>query len=153
MANYYDIMEPILEHFRVQVEATVPLGDNMPDFEFFESELDLVGNANRERLFDVQIDKDEPPGLPNLYGAGTVDYEVPVNIDISYLDLKANTAAAYNDLENIREKIRLSDTSALTGYEVSWVRDPNVVWLPSNDETTKYRYMRIPYMVRIKVTH
>jgi hypothetical protein len=91
---------------------------------------------------------------PNLVGANTIDKEVPVNIDISYLQTKYHDIVAQNDLENIRRQMKNSDTSALTGLNMLWIDTENeTLWIAPESDDEEYRYLRINYWVRITVTY
>ena len=104
-------------------------------------------------MFDVYVDPEAASGTPNLVGAGTIDKDVPVLVDICFLATKYHDIVAQNDLENIRTQLINSDTSALTGFNMSWIDSENeTLWIAPESEDENYRYFRINYWVRITVT-
>jgi hypothetical protein len=146
-------MPPIIQHFIEQVYLVTPLGEGTKAWRYFDTEtaqhLEDVGAE--ERLFEVYVDRDESVSTPNAWGTDTVDYDVPVNIDICYHAKDDHTILGLHDFEEIKHQIMDSDTTALTGY--NFARFEEYLWIPGEDEDDKYRYLRIPISVRVSVTH
>jgi hypothetical protein len=148
MANLDTILPSVIEHFAQQIAKTKPVGKKMHKWKRWTAEAMLEDEGSRDRLFDVYVDQNTPMERVTD-GAKTVEYNVPINIDICYHETRYQTAIGLRDFDVIQRQITSSDSSALTGYQFPiW---DSAEFVP-NEEDSNYRTMRIPVLIRVITT-
>jgi hypothetical protein len=153
VGTYLDIMPPIIQHFIEQVYEVPRLGEGANDWLYWEPPdgVKLEDAGGRDGLFQVRINDEEGIGDPISWGGDTNDYNIPMFIVVCYHSSTEYTLHGVNDAERFKIQIMNSDTSGLTG--MNFARFEGEQWIPGVDEDSKYRYMRIPVMVRVSVTN
>lgn len=151
MASILDVTAGICDHFAKCVYDVAPVGKNTKAWRRYnvgQSDQRLTQDAERVRLFEVYPDASMFEGVVQQHGGSEVDYNVTINIDVCYGVDDLHTMIAMRDYEAIRRRIFAAPSGHLTSYQFptfsgfEWVERDN----------SKFRYIRIPVVVRITVT-
>ena len=139
--NLFDTVRPIIQHLIEQVYSVDAVGEGSKSFKYWEVDTasTFEESATRERSFAIYPSRDGEGLVKLLVGAGSVDYNMNLQISICYNNDDNATLYALNDYELIRSQINKSDVSALDGYQFTFF--DGFSWQDSAEDDAKFRYL------------